>query len=313
MKAFIPQSTKNLDLGPRESSRDPTIANWSKFQVCIRLGYIIFIALSLCSATHIEKLPEKKMREMLASGQEVTYVQHLLKKSKSNVVREILRTPFYEFEHCPKGDVIDSETRSQYYFHSHRGGEHGHFHLFLRQKDGKPVHLIAISMDKKGRPVGLFTTNRWVTGEAWHPAEEVREMLPRFQIELVHPSWPTNRWVSSMVRLFYPQILELIELRDKKIEEWQKQYPDRDVFEDRSLEVLSEMPISVDSQVEFIQKVLGTYCSHSNCGNFGDKILSSDRCVEVETNLNKVGSTERNGQSSKDVEKNSKNLSRGSI
>lgn len=219
-------------------------------------AFTIFIAIFLCSAATVDKLPEKKLREMLSSGQEVTYVQRLLKKAKSNVVREILRVPFYEYEHCPKGDVIDFATRSQYYFHSHRGGEHGHFHLFLRQEDGKPVHLIAISMDKKGRPIGLFTTNRWVTGESWHSANEVREMLPRFQIELAHPSWPANRWISSMVRLFYPQILELIELRDKKIEEWRQQHPDRDVLEDRDLEVLSEMPISIEAQITSIQKVL---------------------------------------------------------
>ncbi|MEE8172364.1 MAG: hypothetical protein V3T62_05480, partial [Alphaproteobacteria bacterium] len=34
-------------------------------------------------------------------------------------------------------------------------------------------HIIGISMDAKGMPIRLFTTNRWVTGEAWYKARDV--------------------------------------------------------------------------------------------------------------------------------------------
>ena len=37
-------------------------------------------------------------------------------------------------------------------------------------------HLIAISMDAWGDPIGLFATNRWVTDETWYPAEMVIAM-----------------------------------------------------------------------------------------------------------------------------------------
>jgi len=188
--------------------------------------------------------------------EEITYIHRLLQKAKSNVVREILQFPFYENDHYPKGDVVDLESNSQYYYHAHREEEHGHFHLFYRQKDGKPIHLIAISMDNKGIPIGLFTTNRWVTGESWHDAKEVCEMLSHFQIGLAHPSWLVNRWVTAIVRLFHSQIVALIHLRDKKIEEWKQSHPGIDVFEDRNLEVTSEMAISVEKQLQAVYKSL---------------------------------------------------------
>ncbi len=74
---------------------------------------------------------------------------------------------FYEFDHYPAGDVHDPETHCQHYYHSHRSGEHGHFHVFLREqgmpeglrpieqshapfmdeRDDTLCHLIAISMN----------------------------------------------------------------------------------------------------------------------------------------------------------------------
>jgi hypothetical protein len=187
--------------------------------------------------------------DQLSAGQEILYIQRLLEKGRSNIVREILEFPFYENDHYPKGDVIDETSKSQYYYHAHREGEHGHFHVFYKEKGKKPVHLVAISMDSRGVPIGLFTTNRWVTGEEWHSADEICKLLPHFQIELPHPSWLANRWVTAMVRLFYPQIVKLVHLRDKKIAEWMRAHPGSDVYEDRDLEITSEMTISVENQV----------------------------------------------------------------
>ena len=36
-------------------------------------------------------------------------------------------------------------------------------------------------MDGWGEPIGLFATNRWVTGETWYPAGAVIRMLDRLQ------------------------------------------------------------------------------------------------------------------------------------
>ena len=118
-------------------------------------------------------------------------------------------------------------------------------------------HLIAISMDAHGYPVALFTTNRWVTGEAWYSAEDVIPMVDLFKIDHAFPSWPVNRWATAMVQLFQPQIIDLIIERDATIREWQEQHPDREVFEDRELEVTSELEISVDDQIAAVRAALG--------------------------------------------------------
>ena len=74
---------------------------------------------------------------MRDAGTEVLNCQRVLRKTSSNIVGEILRNQgtFFEWNHYPKGDAIDRETHSQYYYHAHpksdRPGEHGHFHNFL--------------------------------------------------------------------------------------------------------------------------------------------------------------------------------------
>ena len=218
---------------------------------------------------------------MAAAGEEILDCYRVLSKAGANVVGEVLKGQgkFYEWNHYPKGDVFDAETHSQYYYHAHRGNEneHGHFHTFLRQPgmppDVEPVpydgaetwpegadalsHLIAISMDGHGYPTRLFTTNRWVTGEAWYRAEDVCAMLDGFVIDLAYPSWPTNRWLGAMFRLFHPQIVALIEARDSTVAKWREQHPERDVFEDRELEITSVLELSVEQQIERVRGALG--------------------------------------------------------
>lgn len=193
----------------------------------------------------------------------------VLKKANSNPVWEIFRQspPFVQWDHYPKGDVFDSETQSQYYYHAHPPAvaenfreENGHFHLFIRKKgiptevvppdidrSNRPVgskedevcHLISISMDKQGYPIGLFTTNRWVTGETWYNAPDVIRLLDYFNIDHCYPSWPLNLWLSSMVRIYKHEIAHLILERDETIKHWKAAHPEHNVYEDRRLEVTS--------------------------------------------------------------------------
>ncbi len=46
-------------------------------------------------------------------------------KTGGNIVGEALRGQgtFYEWNHYPKGDVYDSETHPQYYYHAHAAGQ----------------------------------------------------------------------------------------------------------------------------------------------------------------------------------------------
>ncbi len=225
-------------------------------------------------------IPRERLQRMAAAGREVMECYRVLSKANLNVVGEILREQgtFYEWDHYPKGDIYDSETHSQYYYHAHRGatGEHGHFHTFLRKKgmpaeiepiahkgevdwpegDDVITHLIAISMDKLGYPTHLFTTNRWVTGENWFEAGDVLRMVDHFEMDHAQPSWPTNRWLSAMLILFQPQIAHLLRLRDEAVADWGEKHQGNDVFEDRDLEITSIMPISVDQQIEQIESAL---------------------------------------------------------
>jgi hypothetical protein len=218
---------------------------------------------------------------MAKAGAEVRECLRVLGKTGDNLVGEILRGQgtFYEWNHYPDGDVYDRETHAQYYYHAHpkddRPSEHGHFHTFLRargmapgmrplQIPGAPMaagndvlsHLIAISMDSAGLPIGLFTTNRWVTGETWFAAEDVTLMLDRFAIDHARPSWPVNRWITAMMRLFRPEIAELLRKRDRAVADWAARHPGEDVYEDRRLEVTSQLKISIDDQIRAVEQAL---------------------------------------------------------
>jgi hypothetical protein len=124
--------------------------------------------------------------------------------------------------------------------------------------DDLVCHLVAISMDRSGWPIALFTTNRWVTGETWYAAEDVAAMLDRFDMKVDKPSWSVNRWLTAMVRLFRPQIEDLLRQRDARIGAWQAAHPEANAYEDRRLEVTSHLPIDIEAQVRALEQRLGS-------------------------------------------------------
>ncbi len=235
------------------------------------------------SRTDLATLSKQELETLAEAGREIVEIHRVLTKTGDNVVGELLRghETFYEWDHYPPGDVYDRETHGQFYYHAHPADqrfeqEHGHFHTFIRPKGMPPgvkpapvpgfkppkdpndalSHLIAISMTGAGLPFRLFTVNRWVTGECWYRAADVAVLLDYFKVDIARPSWPTNRWVSAMVRLFKPQILELLDVRDRTVEDWQRAHSDRDVFEDRELEITSYMEIDVEAQARAVGAAL---------------------------------------------------------
>ncbi|WP_119678254.1 DUF6969 family protein [Indioceanicola profundi] len=231
----------------------------------------------------LEDLPPEELEALAEAAREVMLCTRVLAKTGDNVVGEVLRDagPMSDWQHYPPDDIYDSEYHAQYYYHAHPpeervAGEHGHFHTFLRplgMPEGiKPValpdlqpdtngndalsHLIGISMDRSGRPIRLFTTNRWVTGETWYAATDVVRMLDGFVVDHARPSWPLNRWITAVVRIYRPVILDLLRLRDERIAAWQTAHPDVYVYEDRRLEVTSEADISLDEQVQRVELAL---------------------------------------------------------
>ncbi len=223
-------------------------------------------------------LPREQLEEMASAGAEIEECYRLLGKTNANVVGQCLANQgtFYEFDHYPSGDIYDDQYGSQYYYHAHREDEHGHFHTFLRAKampqrikpapykgDGeRPLgkdalcHFVAISMNAPGKPIGLFTTNRWVTDESYYTAEDTIELLDRFKMDHTYPCLATNRWVTSIMVLFRPQIEELIRERDRTLTAWQDAHPDEDVYEARDLEVTSETDIDVSKQLSAVRQAI---------------------------------------------------------
>lgn len=228
----------------------------------------------------LKKWPKERLEDMADAGNQIRECYRLLKKADRNVVGQCLehQGTFYEFDHYPQGDVYDGETHSQYYYHSHRpeAGEHGHFHTFLRVKgmprgirpvpyDGEAerpegddalCHFVAIAMDIPGYPINLFTTNRWVTDESFYTAEDTIAMLDRFKMDHVWPCLAVNQWITAMLRLFRPQIEELLIERDRVMARWQKKHPDRDVYEDRELDITSQCPVDVEKQIRAVERAL---------------------------------------------------------
>ena len=250
------------------------------------VSYTTGSATGLVVAPDLSSLPLAQLRTMQRAGLEIMECYRVLKKTGMNIVGEVLRDTlnkgetFYEYNHYPDDDVYDRESHAQYYYHAHRGevGEHGHFHCFLRpggmpagvapiaytasdpwpQGDEALSHLLAIAMDSYGYPTGLFTTNRWVTAEAWYPADQVIRMLEHFVIDHAHPSWPVNRWISAMFVLYRPHIEALLKQRDDIIWTWATTHQRDDVFEDRKLDITSQMTISVEDTLLAVELVLAT-------------------------------------------------------
>ena len=211
-------------------------------------------------------LSQVELRRLAEVGAELGEIARVLAKTGDNVVGELLRAEgsFYEWDHYPPGDVHDPESGAQYYYHAHAAaerapGEHGHFHAFVRTGDAHspaPCHLAAIAMTDAGQPFRLFTVNRWVTGETWRPANQSAALLDRFHVDLVRPSWVTNRWIGACLALFRPQVLALLDARDRTLAAWRRRHPGRDLFEDRSLDVLSAIDVDVSSQVALVHRAL---------------------------------------------------------
>jgi hypothetical protein len=210
-----------------------------------------------------------------------------------NIVSEVLgNNPAAEWQHYPDGEVYDPKSHAQYFYHTHpiEGRpvrEHGHFHTFLRA-DGMPAgtaplilpeiavadvpvpppqaqplkhgireevsHLVAIAVDSRGEPIRLFTTNRWVTGETWYRADDVIRMLDRFTFTKIEPSETLNRWICAMLRLFRPQITELLQMRDETVMAWRWRRRTQ-VFEDPGLEITSSLDIGFDAQLAFLDRI----------------------------------------------------------
>ncbi len=144
-----------------------------------------------------------------------------------------------------EGGIFDPSTRCQFYYHDH-GSDHeaGHFHT-VRFFADHTVHLVAISMTAGGWPQALFTLNLWAIGDTDESAGSLRGYVRRFHLrEHVGPP-PLVRFVNLVFKAFGPQIERLQNEKIAALAAYRAAHPGLDVFEDRSLEVLSRARIDV--------------------------------------------------------------------
>jgi len=166
-----------------------------------------------------------------------------LKKESSNLVIKVMNGKKYAYDpytHYPQdGGIKDTKTGSQLFFHIHRKGEYGHFHTFMKDEDGELVHLILISMNKDGEPIGLATVNRWVTGDKYVKSDVLNKLSENYFVDTsLYSDSRVVDFVNSIFIAYNEEIKQLYIERDKWIADYvNKNY--REPFEDRDYEVIS--------------------------------------------------------------------------
>jgi len=209
-------------------------------------GMLAFVALSgetLATATRFVS------RKIATATKGVLSVIRSLQAEGSNVVLKIMDGQKYKrnpLVHYPfDGGVLDEKTGYRVFFHAHRKKEYGHFHTFYEKSNGDLVHLVMVSMDKKGYPIMLSTVNRWVTGEVFVKADELKRRFLNFKMnDALFPDERIGAFVRELFTEFETEILQLIEQRDEAIYDYVKKNA-REPFDDREVEILSSTNIEI--------------------------------------------------------------------
>ncbi len=141
--------------------------------------------------------------------------------------------------------IFDRQTHCQFYYHSH-GADHeaAHFHT-VRLFADHTAHLVAISMTPEGWPRALFTLNLWAIGDAYESAASLRQYTSSFHLREHTGPPPLVRFVNLVFRTFNADIARLQDEKIATLAAHRAAHPDRDIFEDRSLEILSRIEIDV--------------------------------------------------------------------
>lgn len=145
--------------------------------------------------------------------------------------------PFYFADNCWRA-----------FYHCHASPvayehEHGHYHFFTRDNPGAEwSHVVALSINEYGQPLGLFTTNLWVTDGAWFESRQLSQQLQYLE-QGDDEILPLN-WFRYVLLLYQGIIVQLLNERDQKLQEL---YPHNheQAFIDRSIYALSTQGIDL--------------------------------------------------------------------
>ncbi|MGC9162273.1 MAG: DUF6969 family protein [Thiomonas sp.] len=212
----------------------------------------------------LRKLAPQERSDLYAAGLEaIEATQSFLKQGKTVVSELIGHAAFVEWEHYPQGDA-KSRSGASFYYHAHAAtqrmrGEHGHFHVFAPNTraqcppDQRYTHLIGLSVDARGMPLRVFTTNQWVTAECWENAEKVCALARRTTLGDAKPR-RVGKWLDAVLAFFRPQIDLITKLRDARVAALQERGR-RGLFEDRRTHILSQCRIDFSTQILALEEL----------------------------------------------------------
>ena len=79
------------------------------------------------------------------------------------------------------------------------------------------THLIAISLDGRGLPIGLFSVNRWVSEDRWLPAAGTLRLLDGISLSGASCNPHLGGWLLHFLQFYRPTTERLLSLRDQHL------------------------------------------------------------------------------------------------
>jgi hypothetical protein len=160
------------------------------------------------STIDLARLDRAVLERMLYWGGVAADSQQRLARERRTMLDEALggAAPIEEWRHYPEGDVYDSASHAQYFYHRHLRGDgdsgHGHFHTFLRAR-GIPLGLRPLVMPElaiAGTPAAPEAPVP--SAPQSQPGEESDPWTHLVAIEIDHSGrairlFATNRWVTG--------------------------------------------------------------------------------------------------------------------
>jgi hypothetical protein len=212
----------------------------------------------------LRNLSLQERSDLYASGlKALESTQSLLQQGKTVISEIIGPSTYVEWEHYPKRDA-KSRTGALFYYHAHAAAqrmpaEHGHFHVFAPNhraecpSDQRYTHIAGLSVDARGMPLRVFTTNQWVTAECWEDAERVCALARQTALKDAKPH-RVGQWLDAVFAFFRPQIDLVAHLRDARVKALQERGR-RHLFEDRRTHILSQCRIDFSTQILALEEL----------------------------------------------------------
>lgn len=212
------------------------------------------------SPIHFSQLSQEQLEKSLEAGKKIQSIFEKFTLEGKGLLEVLMNGhPYEAARHYPwQGGILDQRTDSRYFYHGHEDyeGEHGHFHTFCYFKR-KLVHLIALGLDHEGRINKLYTFNRWAPGDHYYPADQVKTLLPQFRISKPFSfDVKIHAYVENLLTLFQPEIEYLLDERDSTFDRYRKANNGQEPYEDRNLEITSELKVNFNTQVQRIEQEL---------------------------------------------------------